>query len=397
MKAQTALEYVFLIGGAMLFIVLVFMVTRTNLLGSAENEIDLTSQEVEEFLDYIPQAPNGSAVPSDFFEVSPPAQPPTPVELLDCEMADGDYWADDVRYVLTRNIAFDGSGTSSSCITLQGTNVELDCTGHTISNGAAGSYGVRAQIGDSMTIRGCTIEGFNVDVSVVNVDNSYVISNTLNSFSLAGIDVTGGTNARVEGNAIDGGGSGNEGIFVDGNNQMDLISNTVQNVPTCSSIDNTPDLTATGNQFSGCTNAGAGIGFLIKSGATNAELLVNTITASDIGVQCDTCTGLRLLANDISTNAFGIKFWKADSAWVQANALTDNTQFGVYLDAVGLTNDNWFQDNDLTGYGNCAFYLCGDVTGGCNENDCPSDIQGCTNNTVMGNNNDPMFCRRGNP
>ena len=69
-KAQSSVEFVFLVGGALLFIILVFNITRTNLVGTASNQVDLTSKDIQSYLDYIPDAPTGTAVPTDLPAVS---------------------------------------------------------------------------------------------------------------------------------------------------------------------------------------------------------------------------------------------------------------------------------------------------------------------------------------
>ncbi len=46
MKAQSSIEYVFLVGAALLFVALVFSVARVQLFGSAENQVDVTSNNV---------------------------------------------------------------------------------------------------------------------------------------------------------------------------------------------------------------------------------------------------------------------------------------------------------------------------------------------------------------
>ncbi|MFH1200273.1 MAG: hypothetical protein V1708_04355, partial [Candidatus Micrarchaeota archaeon] len=58
-KSQVSVEYLFLIGGAMLFVVLVLIITRTQLFGAAENNINGTGGGITNSLASIPPAPTG--------------------------------------------------------------------------------------------------------------------------------------------------------------------------------------------------------------------------------------------------------------------------------------------------------------------------------------------------
>ncbi|MFH1107140.1 MAG: NosD domain-containing protein [Candidatus Micrarchaeota archaeon] len=148
-RGQVAVEHLFLVGGAMLFVVLIIMITRTNLFGEAESGINRTGGGIIDILASIPPAPNGTAVPS-----LPPVSPPAYYASAACPgdtLSAGDW--------LFEGSIIQDNGISEPCIKITEDNVHIDCQGHAVTAGDSGTVGIRVEA-DGAAVTGCTISNF---------------------------------------------------------------------------------------------------------------------------------------------------------------------------------------------------------------------------------------------
>jgi len=104
-----------------------------------------------------------------------------------------------VTYYLTNNIF---NSTAETCMEIEGSDIILDCQGHTIDGvGTSNSYGISASLSSNITIRNCTVTEWYFGIALYSVSNSQIINSKIASNSY-GIYISGSSNNLIYNNLL---------------------------------------------------------------------------------------------------------------------------------------------------------------------------------------------------
>lgn len=194
-------------------------------------------------------------------------------------------------YCLRKHLST-GQG-SGAAITVQTNNVTIDCNGYKLGGQAAGAgstaSGISALGRLNITVRNCSIRGFNRGISLRGVPGGghQVIDNRLDFNLHYGIDVAGTGNLVQRNRVIGTGGKPDTqsgfGIFA----EADVLDNTVEGVspsaadawPTGIVVSGAGSV-ARGNRVSGLVRKGTGLAMGIHVSGRSITVAENTVSAA---------------------------------------------------------------------------------------------------------------------
>ena len=235
--------------------------------------------------------------------------------------------------------------SSATCITINASDVELDCQGYTIDGDDSGDdYGIYNTGGyDNVTIKNCIITDFYNGIHFINgANNSIIDNNTVNSNTGSGIIFDSSSNNTLTNNNA----SSNTyyGIAFSSNSNNGVLTNNIANLNgeygiwlSSSSNNNLTSNIANSNTYSG-------IYFNVNS---NNTLTSNTANSNgQRGIYLDTSSNNTLTNNNASSNNYGISLYSSSNN----NNLTGNNansnSFGIYL--YSISNNNRIANNNAS-------------------------------------------------
>ena len=191
-------------------------------------------------------------------------------------------------YVLNQSIS-----SSITCITINASDVVLDCQGYAITGGNTGR-GINATRINNATAKNCVITNFAVGIYYFNTSNGAIINNTLNY------------------------NNGLAGIYISYSNNTTIINNMANN------------------------NYGSGI--LIDQGYFN-NILNNTANYNFFGIETAGINNNVFLNNVVSYNTWGIEILGANNT-ISDNTFNNNSHAGINLEScMGVCNFNTVTSN----------------------------------------------------
>ncbi len=151
-KSQGSFEYILLLGGVMLVVVLSLIIMRSTILGSANTQLNQTTSVLEN----VVSTKNVSVAPYGYWIFIS-----SPTNITE----------NNKHYKLSSDISCD----SGCCIGIYGNNTVLDCDNHEI-NGEGSAQGICAKDVYQLNIRNCKINQTTVAVHFSDVNSSTVSS-----------------------------------------------------------------------------------------------------------------------------------------------------------------------------------------------------------------------------
>lgn len=245
------------------------------------------------------------------------------------------------------SLTYDATSSGATCITITGSNLVLDCQGHTITNlGASGSgvYGIYISGARSnVTIKNCALISnyYNgVYVSTANSNNLNFYNNTVYNSSYNGFDIeVRGANNTLENNTAYK--ISSHGFDIRHNINATLRNNAgYNNSGNGVLFYNTNSSTLTNNTM--YRNGYDGI--LLMSTSTNNILTNNTVhTNGDQGFHLDSSSSNTFVSNRAYNNSdHGFYLYLGSSNVFTNNSAYSNTIIGFNMDSV---NRNTFSGN----------------------------------------------------
>jgi parallel beta-helix repeat protein len=302
-------------------------------------------------------------------------------------------------YALNQSLSSNGT-----CITINSTNVTLDCKGYTIMGNSTG-YGI-SNIGfKNVTVKNCVIKNFTTGIYLYSSSNNLLTNNTAN-LNQCGIDLYNSSNNKIISNTANlnywapnsdcGNGiflqyssnnniynnianSNPQGIYLQSfSNNNILTSNTVNlntyGIVSSSSFNNT----ITGNTVNLNTD-----GIILYPSSNNNTLISNTANFNQYsGIDFSSSNNI-LTNNTASANKYGIVLNQNSNSILTNNTANSNSYYGIWLqyasnnkiisntansNQYGIllqysSNNNNITSNTLNSNSQYGIYLTGVLTG----------------------------------
>jgi hypothetical protein len=268
--------------------------------------------------------------------------------------------------------------SNDTCITINASNVELLCNGHTINystNGSESVYGINAQYLSNITIRDCifvlanTTSSYTDGIRLYRTNNSRIVNNTVlfnGTRNNKGINhYFDSHNNIIANNTITGNGTGpaNTGIFATDQYNTSISHNRIRvdgNNLTKGIVSSLYGCMMEGNNIT--TSFGESTYGIYLSTTSNSTLTANRITESG-----SSGTGIFLFANSYTNNFTGNTI---------ATAGNDNHGIGV----LSNSNNNRFASNSISTSGLLSYGIYGQLSTG-----------NLFNNTLLNNTSDWIY------
>ncbi|MFH1072641.1 MAG: NosD domain-containing protein [Nanoarchaeota archaeon] len=299
-------------------------------------------------------------------------------------------------------------GTAGTCITINASNVVLDCKGYAIDGDDTGTdYGVYNPGFDNVTVKNCKVTDFAIGIYYFNpgyngADNGFIINNTATSNS-EGIKLYWcGNNNVSNNNASDNTGTGivlawfsnqnnlrNNMALGNGGDGMYLQdsggNNLTNNVLNANAYKGVYIYSAygSGNRLTNNTVKSNGeTGIRIDFSGGNI-LTNNTVNSNALrGIELGASGGNTVLNNAVSGQQYGIYLTGSGGNAITGNTASSNTAYGLYVTG---SYDNTFANNIFSNNANANIYLegpaqyAGECTGDtwCSEPLCSEDQYFC--------------------
>ncbi len=280
---------------------------------------------------------------------------------VDCPLACGDF--------ITKSVTMtsDLSCPSMDAITLNANNIVFDCDGHNITGPGSSGTGIFAQSLSNLTVKNCTITGFDTGIYWPNIQNSYIINNTVMNHQSLGLRLSSSsTGNKIFDNRF-------SGFYYSG---MDLRDSSSNN-----------------NFTNNYAYSERGVGILVQSSSSNNFFFNNTGESSNVGgCNHQECGGIFLggytnnnqLINNTgkSINGYGIRMARDSSNILINNTAYSENRYGIYLRT--SANSNTLSSNFACWNGQNDIYLDGSTSGNSGDNTCDNLLNSGSNTVTCG-------------
>lgn len=376
------MEFVFVIAGAILMVVLAVMFARNSVISAGTNNVSAAANEGMGELGALTPSPLSQTQRTPTLVPSPTACacglnttcPSGQGLAAACQIPCQDTLctgcaasclppisscatiSSSGRYVLTSS--FSSWGT---CLRVTHDDVDIDCAGYTIT-GSGGGNGVESQNNDNVTVRNCNLTGFSDAAYFKNGNGGYVLNSTLSN-SAYGVYAKDEDGLVVHNSTITG--ATTDGIYVSGGSGANLSFLNISTTGTASGVYLTGSANAqvTQNGFSG----GGTQGVYAASGSDNANVSNNSFSLSaTYGIYVSGSDTMSILNNNAMAAAF--------------------SGYSVYLASTSTTQ---VLDNALSATGTCRIFNC--QSGSC-TNTCSSGVGSCEDNLIASSNSPTPRC-----
>jgi parallel beta-helix repeat protein len=171
-----------------------------------------------------------------------PTPVPTPIEIGVCP-----YTIDSQGYYVLN--ADQPSGGSCITVNTGGSYSTIDCQGHSITGPSSGTnYGIQLVSGGHVTVKNCTVSGFQQGIYVNGAHWNNITGNTLTSNTQNGLYLGSASYNQIEGNNVVS--NTQNGIYVTGSSYNNITANTA-----CGNGASYKDITCTTAQSGSADNA----------------------------------------------------------------------------------------------------------------------------------------------
>lgn len=266
------------------------------------------------------------------------------------------------------------STNAGTCWTANASNILLDCQGFHVNSTGTGATGFTASSLANVTLRGCTIRGFNRAISFTSVNDSEVSNNTLFGGTF-GITISSSNYNNISFNSVQN--FTDIGVFINSanSNHNILRNNTVHNQTNNaaflisgarnSTLINNVAFSAPGGFFfseandSNITNNIAynltGTGFYLANTTVNMSLFnITSFNSTRYGVHINATNDNNISFSNISNNSLGGIYIERGSSGnrIFSNTIYNHTAPGILLELVNAVNriySNLFIENNTIG------------------------------------------------
>lgn len=254
------------------------------------------------------------------------------------------------EYCLSSDI---DTSTAGTCINITHNLVTLKCLTHTISftgTPATGDNGVYSNGFDEISIEDCDIDNFHRGIYLIDVQDSYTISNHITNSANAGLRMESCVNNDIVFNSIE---NDYAGIVLEGENTDNTFTS---NLVTGNDAVGIYVWQSSNNDFVSNNisdnDAGAGAVF-VESLAENNTFHSNIVNDNGgTGFEVSGSDYTNITDNEINRNWWGISL--GDSGAVINNTISDSDVYGVLSSTHG---GNDIHSNIITGSGTYGIYI----------------------------------------